>query len=63
MRRAFEELQSGRPRPVEIEMPMDVMGDPTEIGPAEKAAPPAPPAIDDDLIRDAAKLLSNAKRR
>ena len=26
MRRAFEELKSGRPRPVEIEMPMDIMG-------------------------------------
>jgi len=62
MRRAFEEVQSGRPRPVEIEMPMDVMGNPAEIGPAEKGSPVAPPPIDDDLIRDAAKLLSNAKR-
>ncbi len=62
MRRAFEELQSGRPRPVEIEMPQDTMGLKTDIGPAEKAVPAPSPEIDQDLIRDAAKLLSRAER-
>ncbi len=62
MRRAFEEMRTGRPKPVEVEMPMDVMGAPANIGPAEKADPAPPPAIDDDLIRDAARILSAAKR-
>ena len=62
MQRAFEELQSGRPRPVEIEMPQDVMGAPADIGPALKASPPAPPAIDEDLVREAARVLAKAKR-
>ena len=62
MRRAFEELGSGRPRPVEIEMPLDVMGDIAEVEPAHKARLPEPPSIDDDLIKEAAKILLAAKR-
>ncbi len=62
MRRAFEELQSGRPRPVEIEMPMDIMEATAEVGPAQRASRIQVPAIDDDLIKDAAKILTNAKR-
>ena len=62
MKRAFEEMQSGRPRPVEVEMPMDVMGDPIDIGPALPVEPAPPPAIDDDTIAAAAKLLAGAKR-
>ncbi len=62
MRRAFEELGSGRPRPVEIEMPLDVMGDIAEVEPAQKARLPEPPSIDDDLIKEAAQILLTAKR-
>ncbi len=62
MRRAFEELGSGRPRPVEIEMPLDVMGDIAKVEPAQKARLPGPPSIDDDLIKEAAQILLAAKR-
>ncbi len=62
MRRAFEELRSGRPRPVEVEMPMDVMGTEVEIGDAVPGHRRPAPAIDDDAIRDAARILAAAKR-
>ncbi len=62
MRRAFEALKSGRPRPVEVEMPMDIMGTAAEVGPAKKGEGLAPPSIDDDQIHAAAKLLLKAKR-
>jgi acetolactate synthase-1/2/3 large subunit len=62
MQQAFEELESGRPRPVEIEMPQDVMGAVADIGAARKASPPAPPAVDEDLVREAAQVLARAKR-
>jgi acetolactate synthase-1/2/3 large subunit len=62
MRRAFEELGSGRPRPVEIEMPMDVMGQTADVEPAQKVRLPEPPSVDDDLIKEAAKILLGAKR-
>lgn len=62
MRQAFTELRSGRIRPVEIEMPMDVMGAEAVVGAASPAAPAAPPPLDPDLVRDAAKVLAAAKR-
>ncbi|MGA7671496.1 MAG: thiamine pyrophosphate-dependent enzyme [Nitrolancea sp.] len=57
---AFRQLRSGRPRPVEIEIPPDVLaatGEVTLLDPAplEKAAP------DTDLIEQAAKALGQAK--
>ena len=62
MQQAFQELRSGRPRPVEIEMPMDVMESSTLVAQARKAPPVAPPPVDEDLIKDAARLLTAAKR-
>ena len=62
MRRAFEELLSGRPRPVEVEMPMDVMGASAEVAPAVAAIRRKPPAVDEGLIRAAAERLAAAKR-
>ncbi len=62
MRRAFEELHSGRPRPVEVEMPMDVMGETGQVGPARKAQPRDPPPVDEDRVRQAARVLLAAKR-
>ncbi|HMM41070.1 MAG TPA: thiamine pyrophosphate-binding protein [Thermomicrobiales bacterium] len=58
---AFRQLQSGRVRPVEIEMTPDMMGRTAEVtllGPAE---PDAPPAIDDDALEQAAKILGQAE--
>lgn len=62
MQRAFQELGSGRPRPVEVEMPMDVMGEAGEVEPARQAKIPEPPPVDNDLVRQAAKLLLGANR-
>ncbi len=59
---AFAELQNGRPRPVALEIPMDVLA---ERGAVELAARPAPanhPQPDPDLIEQAAKALGQAKR-
>jgi len=62
MRRAFEQLQSGRQRPVEIEMPMDKMAEKVDVEPAQKAQAIEPPSFDDDLIKEAARILADAKR-
>ncbi|CAI8050989.1 Probable acetolactate synthase large subunit [Geodia barretti] len=61
VRNAFQEMSSGRPRPVEIEIPWDVlsMTDETELpepeGPVKQQPEPA-------LIREAAQLLAGASR-
>ena len=62
MRRAFTELRSGRPRPVEVEMPMDVMGAQTVVAAAHKAVATEPPPLDGDRVRQAARVLTDAKR-
>ncbi len=62
MAQAFTELRSGRPRPVEIEMPMDVMGTEAEVAPARFAAAAEPPPLDMDLIKAAVRVLTTAKR-
>jgi acetolactate synthase-1/2/3 large subunit len=59
---AFRQLHSGRPRPVEIEMPMDIMSREADVEWPPPGAPQAPPAPDPDLIRSAARLLGRAKR-
>ncbi len=59
---ALRQLNTGRPRPVEIEMPMDVMGQRTEVELLEPASGYAVPPVDADLIEAAAKLLGNARR-
>ena len=60
--RAFTALRSGRPRPVEVEMPMDTMGKVAEVGSPTAAEREPPPPIDDDLIGEAANALLAAKR-
>ena len=61
VRNAFREMSSGRPRPVEIEIPWDVlpMTDQIELpepeGPGKQQPEPA-------LIREAAQLLAGASR-
>lgn len=62
MARAFNELTSGRIRPVEIEMAMDIMpmeGDVEKAKPIEMRAPKKP---DDSKISEAVMLLKIAKR-
>lgn len=62
MQQAFSELQSGRPRPVEVEMPMDVMGAEAMVASTAKASLNAPPPIDPDQIKAAVEILLAAKR-
>ena len=59
---AFAQLGDGRPRPVALEMPLDIMALETEVElPAIGAASPAP-LPDPELIGEAAKLLAGAKQ-
>src|SRR6266566_4845990 len=59
---AFRQLRDGRPRPVALEMPLDVMALETEVGlPDPQPALPAP-SPDGELIAQAAKLLAAAKQ-
>jgi acetolactate synthase-1/2/3 large subunit len=62
MQRAFTELCSGRIRPVEVEMPMDVMGAVAPVQAARPAEPREPPPVDEGRIRAAARLLLAARR-
>jgi acetolactate synthase I/II/III large subunit len=61
VQRAFAEALSGRPRPVALELPPDVL---QALQAAEPAAPAAPerPEPDPDLLRTAADLLRSAER-
>ena len=59
--RAFQLLQSGRPRPVGIEVPPDVLAARAEVNlMVQFAAEPEPP-LDDDAIARAAALLAKAE--
>ena len=57
---AFRQLRDGRPRPVALEMPLDVMALETEIALPAAGEPPAPTMPDPELIDNAAALLANA---
>ncbi len=61
VREAFKQLQTGRPRPVELEMAMDVMGQQSEVSllPPESHTALAP---DPEQIKQVAKQLCSAKR-
>ena len=61
VREAFKQLQTGRPRPVELEMAMDVMGQQSEVSllPPESHTALAP---DPEQIEQVAKQLCLAKR-
>jgi acetolactate synthase-1/2/3 large subunit len=59
---AFRQLRSGRPRPVGLEMAMDVMWQKSMVELRGKTPGDAPPAPDLDAIEKAAKLIGNAKQ-
>jgi acetolactate synthase-1/2/3 large subunit len=59
---AFRQLRDGRPRPVGLEMPPDVMALETEVALPEAGAAPVPTMADPELIEKAAALLAGAKR-
>jgi acetolactate synthase I/II/III large subunit len=59
---AMRQLNTGRPRPVEIEMAMDLMGAEAEVVlPTPPKAYEKPP-VDTDLLDQAAQILGKAKR-
>ena len=60
--RAFAIFAGARPRPVHIELPLDVITASADgLPPVKAAAPPAPPAASPDALRNAADLLNNAR--
>jgi acetolactate synthase-1/2/3 large subunit len=58
---AFARMAAGRPRPVGLEIPMDVWAREAEVTIARAPAPPDPPP-DEDAIEAAAKILGAAER-
>ncbi|MDP7153600.1 MAG: thiamine pyrophosphate-binding protein, partial [Gammaproteobacteria bacterium] len=59
---AFHQLNTGRPRPVEIEMPMDVMGQKVAVDLAERRPHDEILPVNSELIAAAAEVLGGAKR-
>jgi len=59
---AFRQLRDGRPRPVALEMPLDVMALSTEVALPAAEKPAAPTMPDPELIDKAAALLAEAKK-
>ena len=59
---AFRQLQSGRSRPVGLEVPMDVLERRAAVPPLDVRLPAEYPAVDLDLIDQAAKRLAGSKR-
>lgn len=62
VREAFRQLHTGRIRPVELEMPMDVMAQKAEVTLPEPTSDYEKPGPDPDLIDQAAELLGKAER-
>lgn len=58
--RAFEELSGGRPRPVALECPWDVLPQKALLELEAAVRPAAPPPPDPDAIERAAKLIAGA---
>ena len=58
---AFRQLADGRPRPVALEMPLDVMAREYAVNLPAPGDAPAPPEPDSDLVAEAAKAVSAAK--
>src|SRR2546423_11121514 len=53
---AFRQLSDGRPRPVALEMPLDIMALETEVALPAAEVPPAAPIPDPELVGQAAAL-------
>ena len=59
---ALRQLRSGRPRPVALEVPMDVLAQKAEVDMTPLSLPLYRPPVNTDLIEAAAKALGQAKR-
>ena len=60
--RAFQEMRSGRPRPVALEVPPDVLKLRTEVPAAPQPLELVAPPLDAGAIESAGKLLGQSKR-
>jgi len=58
---AFSQLRSGRPRPVGLEVPMDVLAKRSHVDLASVEMPIYTPPVDLEMLEAAAKLLGQAK--
>ncbi|MEO6063191.1 MAG: thiamine pyrophosphate-dependent enzyme [Thermoflexales bacterium] len=58
---AFRQMRSGRPRPVGLEVPMDVLAQRGPVDASPLALPLYAPPLDHELIEKAAALLGNAR--
>lgn len=58
---AFRQMTSGRPRPVGLEIPMDVLAASAPVDPALQGLAACEPPLDEDAVEKAAKLLGTAK--
>ena len=58
---AFRQLKTGRPRPVEVEMPPETMADPGTVTLIESEGY-ARPAASDEQVAEAARILAGAQR-
>ncbi len=59
---AFQQLISGRPRPVGLEVPMDVLAGSAETAASEPLPPFPPPTLDPEQISQAATALAQSKQ-
>lgn len=62
MEAAFRALLTGRPRPIGMEVPMDVWTRSAMLAAPGRIAVPEPPPLDEGAIEAAAKLLGSAER-
>ena len=58
---ALSEMHSGRPRPVGLELPLDVLAAKTEVDDAPLPLTVQRPAVETDAIEEAARLLGKAR--
>ncbi|MBI3525855.1 MAG: acetolactate synthase [Betaproteobacteria bacterium] len=60
IREAFRQMVSGRPRPVGLEIPMDILQSAAMVDIDQDVGAPYRPPLDDDAVESAAKLLGHA---
>jgi len=58
---AFRQLRSGRPRPVALEVPMDILAMKAMVGEPIIGAPDPAPALDPDQVAAAARILGESR--
>ena len=60
IRQAWQQMESGRPRPVGLEIPMDILAAKEMVDLESNIGRPYSPPVDEDVVIDIAKKLGNA---